>query len=68
MLSAQKKKFSEKILRIVELRNELFPKNSLQERNTNFSEFYCEYGNKIIDLLHNNIKPLNNRFLVIEIG
>ena len=25
-------------------------------------------GNKIIDLLHNNIKPLNNRFLVIEIG
>ena len=68
LLSAQKKKFSEKISRIVELRNDLFPKNSLQERNTNFSEFYCEYGNKIIDLLHNNIKPLNNRFLVIEIG
>ena len=68
LLSAQKKKFSEKILRIVELRNELFPKNSLQERNTNFSEFYCEYGNKIFDLLHSNIKPLNNRFLVIEIG
>ena len=68
LLSAQKKKFSEKILRIVELRNELFPKNSIQERNTNFSEFYCEYGNKIFDLLHSNIKALNNRFLVIEIG
>ena len=68
LLNAQKKKFSNQISRITELRKELFPNNTLQERKVNFSEYYCEYGYKIIDILKENIKPLNKKFSVIEIS
>ena len=68
LLSAQKKKFSEQLIKINELKDELFPNNTLQERFVNFSEFYCEYGPSIIDILMKDIKPLNNKFLVIEIS
>ena len=68
LLNAQKKNFSDQISRITELRNELFPNNTLQERTVNFSEFYCEYGYNIMDILKKNIRPLNRRFSVIEIS
>ena len=68
LLNAQKKKFSDEISRITELRKELFPNDTLQERTANFSEYYCEYGYKIIDIFKKNIKPLNKRFSVIEIS
>ena len=68
LLNAQKKNFSDQISRITELRNELFPNNTLQERTVNFSKFYCEYGYNIMDILKKNIRPLNRRFSVIEIS
>jgi uncharacterized protein YllA (UPF0747 family) len=67
LLSAQKKKFSDHLSRIIELKKELFPFETLQERRINFSEFYCEYGYNIIEILKKNINPLNMRFSVIEI-
>jgi len=45
----------------------LFPNQSLQERQANFSEFYLEYGDKLIPLLMNKLKPLENNFNIITL-
>ena len=65
LLKAQKKKHSDELERITDLQNELFPNKSLQERQTNFSEFYLENGNNLIQKLIMQLKPLENKFDVI---
>ena len=65
LLKAQKRKLSAVLQRITDLQNELFPNQSLQERQTNFSEFYLEYGNVIIPKLVKQLKPLDNKFEII---
>lgn len=67
LLKAQKRKLSEKVSRITNLQNELFPKNSLQERYTNFSEFYLEYGSDLIEILSDALQPLEQNFNILEI-
>ncbi|AXT19486.1 bacillithiol biosynthesis cysteine-adding enzyme BshC [Flavobacteriaceae bacterium AU392] len=67
LLKAQKRKLSEQVTRIKELQNELFPGQSLQERNLNFSELYLEFGNDLIFKLITELKPLSKEFLVIGI-
>ncbi|WP_396169035.1 bacillithiol biosynthesis cysteine-adding enzyme BshC [Flavobacterium sp.] len=65
LLKAQKRKHSETLERIIALQNELFPSYSLQERQANFSEFYLEYDNDMIEKLFATLKPLDSRFDVI---
>ena len=65
LLKAQKRKLSDVLQRITYLQNELFPNQSLQERQTNFSEFYLEYGDKLIPTLINQLQPLDNKFEII---
>ncbi|TDD77512.1 bacillithiol biosynthesis cysteine-adding enzyme BshC [Flavobacterium caseinilyticum] len=65
LLKAQKRKLSEILQRITELQNELFPNQSLQERQTNFSEFYLEFGENLISTLVKQLKPLDNKFDII---
>lgn len=67
LLKAQKRKLSAILQRINDLQNELFPNQSLQERQTNFSEFYLEYGENLIPTLIKQLKPLDNTFDVIEL-
>ncbi|PKQ44822.1 bacillithiol biosynthesis cysteine-adding enzyme BshC [Confluentibacter flavum] len=67
LLKAQKKKLSEQVSRMTELQNDLFPNQGLQERNTNFSEFYLEYGEELIPSLIKNLQPLRSEFLVITL-
>ena len=67
LLKANKKKYHSDLSRITSLQNELFPNNSLQERSVNFSEFYSEYGENFINILKENISPLNNKFTIIEL-
>ena len=52
---------------MTEIQNELFPNGSLQERNTNFSEFYLEYGEQLIPDLIENLKPLKNEFTILTV-
>lgn len=66
LLKAQKRKLSDHVVRITELQNELFPNQSLQERNFNFSEMYLEYGEALIPMLFEELDPLNAEFLVLE--
>ncbi|RYJ51583.1 bacillithiol biosynthesis cysteine-adding enzyme BshC [Flavobacterium petrolei] len=65
LLKAQKRKLSDILQRINELQNELFPNQSLQERQTNFSEFYLEFGENLIPTLVKQLKPLDNKFDII---
>ena len=52
---------------MTEIQKELFPNGSLQERNTNFSEFYLEYGESLIPKLIENLKPLKSEFTILTL-
>ncbi|HQF48224.1 MAG TPA: bacillithiol biosynthesis BshC, partial [Flavobacterium alvei] len=65
LLKAQKRKHSETLERITDLQNELFPNQSLQERQANFSEFYLENGKDLIHKLITTLKPLDSKFEIV---
>ena len=66
LLKAQKRKLKDHVIRMTELQNELFPNQSLQERNQNFSELYLELGEDLIPLLIDTLEPLKMEFLVLR--
>jgi bacillithiol biosynthesis cysteine-adding enzyme BshC len=66
LLKAQKRKLSGVVDRVTDLQNELFPKQSLQERNQNFSVFYELIGAELIPTLLKNTDPMKFEFTVIE--
>ncbi|NQY05769.1 MAG: bacillithiol biosynthesis cysteine-adding enzyme BshC [Flavobacteriaceae bacterium] len=65
LLKAQKRVLSEKLLLITTLQDQLFPKQSLQERQMNFSEFYLEHGQELVTKLAKELKPLSGEFTCI---
>lgn len=65
LLKAQKRKFSQELERIAVIQNELFPNQSLQEREGNFSEFYLESGHNLLEILKEELNPLNMNFKII---
>ena len=68
LLIAQKRKFHDELQRIIELQNELFPNQSLQERQTNFSEFYLKNGESLIPQLMSQLKSLEQSFSIVTLG
>ncbi|AGC77464.1 bacillithiol biosynthesis cysteine-adding enzyme BshC [Nonlabens dokdonensis] len=67
LLKAQKRKLKHHLDRALLLKKELFPNDSLQERQTNFSYFYQEYGTEFIEIIKESLDPLDLRFTVIEL-
>jgi uncharacterized protein YllA (UPF0747 family) len=67
LLKAEKRIHTEKLERIKELQNSLFPNGSLQERTANFSPFYESYGDEFIAVLLKELKLLENEFTVISL-
>ena len=67
LLKAQKRKLNDELQRVSDLQSELFPNSSLQERQSNFSEFYMETGEQLIPLLIQKLKPLETNFNIITI-
>lgn len=67
LLKAQKRKLSEELKRLTNIQQQLFPKQSLQERTINFSEFYLEYGDTLFSELKANLDPLANQFTILEL-
>ena len=67
LLKAQKRKLSDVLERITDLQNDLFPNQSLQERQNNFSEFYLENGKNLIPVLIHKLDPLEQTFNVITL-
>ena len=66
-LKAQKKKYELELERIINLQNELFPNQSLQERHANFSEFYLESGKTLVSKLFNELDPLDTNFTILTL-
>ncbi len=64
LLRAEKIKHSERVERIETLYSELFPNGNLQERITNFSEFWLEYGLDLIEMIYYEIQPVEFRFTI----
>ena len=67
LLKAEKRVYAEKLERIILLQNELFPNQELQERKANYSEYYLEYGNQIIEILLKKLHPLHSDFTIITL-
>ncbi|MBC2846045.1 bacillithiol biosynthesis cysteine-adding enzyme BshC [Winogradskyella flava] len=67
LLKAQKRKLADEIERCTELQEQLFPSKSLQERNTNFSQLYLEYGENLIVELITHLNPLSGEFAIITV-
>lgn len=66
LLKAQKKKYRETLDRVIDLRVSLFPKESLQERVDNFSEYMIESQGQFIDTLVKHLSPFDFRFVILS--
>lgn len=66
LLKAERRKHQELTDRIKKLQSELFPNQSLEERQRNFSEYYLEYGEQLIKTLKEHLDPLQLEFQIIE--
>lgn len=64
LLKAEKRVHLEKLEQITRLQNELFPNESLQERQFNFAQFYLNNPN-FIALILSELQPLQQNFLTI---
>ncbi|RAK24887.1 bacillithiol biosynthesis cysteine-adding enzyme BshC [Flavobacterium aquaticum] len=69
LLKAEKRIYTEKLERIIQLQNELFPNQSLQERKSNFADFYHEIGDPeaFFSLLYADLQPLKQNFSLVII-
>tara|TARA_R110002073_G_scaffold72537_1_gene177689 strand:- start:721725 stop:723338 length:1614 start_codon:yes stop_codon:yes gene_type:complete len=67
LLKAEKRKHQELTDRICQLQDQIFPNQSLEERQRNFSEYYLEYGTALIPKIIENLEPLKGEFNIIEL-
>jgi len=67
MLRAEKRKFEAQQRQITKLRQQLFPSNSLQERQENFASFYGKYGKELLRELYNSSLTLEQQFAVLSL-
>jgi bacillithiol biosynthesis cysteine-adding enzyme BshC len=65
LLKAEKRQHADTLERIIQLQNEIFPNQSLQERRNNFSEFYLDYGDELIAVIFEKLRPLDTDFTTI---
>ena len=66
LLKAQKRKLKDHVNRLVELQNDVFPGQGLQERNRNFAELYLELGENWVPSLLEGLDPLELVFTIFE--
>ena len=64
---AELKIHSDKIDKIIKIRNKIYFDGKPQERIINFTEFYKLHGPNFIKLLKDNLDPLNKKFSIIEL-
>ena len=67
LLKAERRKHQELAERIQKIQDELFPNQSLEERQRNFSEFYLDHGDNLIKVLKEKLDPLKLEFSVITL-
>ena len=64
-LRLSKQKNESYLNQIRKIKHQMFPNNSLQERYDNFIPFFLKYGDNFIEILKQNLNPLNPNFVVL---
>ena len=67
LLKAERKKLADQLNRLILIQDELFPEEGLQERYSNFSEFYSKHGDALLTKIKNNLDPLDPYFTIIPL-
>jgi bacillithiol synthase len=65
LVKAEKRNYETSLVQVEQIKNDLFPKGSLQERTENFGLFYVKWGQTFIDELVKHFEPLDFKFTVI---
>ena len=68
LMKLSKTKLDVQVNQINKLYDELFPNQSLQERQVSFMEFYLSNGSSFIQYLINELDPLEQQFSIIELS
>lgn len=66
MLRAEKRKFADQQRQINTIKENLFPKNGLQERIENVSYYYAKWGREFIHRLYEHSLNLEQEFVVLS--
>ena len=66
LIKSEKRNYETRLNQIDQIKAELFPGGSLQERNENFGLFYVKLGSKLIDELVESFKPLDFKFTILS--
>ena len=66
MLRAEKRKFADQQRQIHTIKENLFPKNDLQERIENISYYYAKWGTDFISKLYEHSLNLEQEFVVVQ--
>jgi len=66
LIRIEKNKHEYAIRQIGRIKAHLFPENSLQERFDNFIPYYLKDGIKFIEMLKDNLNPLDTNFVVLS--
>nr|MBC8395834.1 bacillithiol biosynthesis BshC [Flavobacteriales bacterium] len=66
LIRAEKRVHEDSLSRLITLKNELFPNDSFQERQVNFSTFFNKSELDLIKILTDNLDPFNKDFLILE--
>jgi bacillithiol biosynthesis cysteine-adding enzyme BshC len=65
MLRAEKKKFETMQNKLKKIKNQLFPNNSLQERQDNFMYFYAKFGKSLLDEIYHHSPGIRQEFGIL---
>lgn len=65
LVRAEKRKHETHLVQIEQVKEQLFPGDSLQERSENFGLFYVKWGQTLIDELIRHFEPLDFKFTVL---
>ena len=65
LVKAEKRNHETSLRQIDAIKQDIFPKNSLQERSENFGLYYVKWGQVFIDELIRNFEPLEFKFTVL---
>jgi uncharacterized protein YllA (UPF0747 family) len=66
MLRAEKRKFTDQQRQIHTLKEDLFPKDGLQERIDNFMYYYAKWGKDFLRQLYQHSLALEQEFAILS--
>lgn len=67
LFRAEKRKYADQQRQIAQLRTQLFPGDSLQERAENFSIFYSRYGAEFLQMLYYASRGTEQQFCIVQL-